>query len=208
MQLARASRYGGVRRAGQVAGLGLGLIWPVCGMAQTAPSDAAISKGVAPHAVEASVSHSAAKGITLKAMSVTAGTVIYAIGTGSLAAGGLLSVINGAGSYVIYVTNEYLWDYYSPNTNVSANNASFQTTSSLTRNTKKYLTFKPAVTVLNVGTIYWFSETLAATAGMSAGAIFMLPVVFYANNVLWDWYDWHGVPPETATAQVTADNAR
>jgi len=204
----RASRYSGVRQATPVAALGLSLIWPVCGMAQTTPSEAAISKGVAPHAAEASVSHSAQKGITLKALSVTAGAVIYSIGTGSLAAGGLLSVINGAGSYVIYVTNEYLWDSYSPNTNVSANNASFHTTSSLTRNTKKYLTFKPAVTVLNVGTIYWFSETLAATAGMSAGAIFMLPAVFYVNNVLWDWYDWHSVAPDTATAQVTAENAR
>ena len=177
------------------------MFWSGCGMAQTAPPAAAPATDAPPKAVAASVSHSAAKGITLKLATLTAGAVIYTFGTGSLAAGSLLSAINAAGSYVIYVTNEYMWDTYSPNTNVSANNEKFQTTSSLSRNTWKYLTFKPAVTVLNVSTIYWFTDTLAATATTSTAAIVALPIMFYLNNTLWDWYDWHGVP---ATSTATA----
>ena len=65
---------------------------------------------VSPRAVEASVSHAATKGITLKIGSALKKIAIFSIGIGSVAAGGMLTVISTAASYGVCVTNEYLWD--------------------------------------------------------------------------------------------------
>jgi uncharacterized membrane protein len=156
-----------------------------------------------PKAMEASVSHSALKGLTLKAMSVSTTAVIFALGTGSAATGGLMAVMNGIAGYGIFVANDYIWDTYWPNTNLASNNQNFQATTSLSRNTLKYLTLKPALTVLNVGVIYAFTDTLTATAATSVATIIALPMIFYVNNTLWDWYDWRSAPPEP-TASVAA----
>src|SRR5690349_7223468 len=79
----------------------------------------------ASEAMSASLSHSAYKGLTLKAISVTSSFFIFAAGTGSAAAGGVMAVVNGAGSFLIYTGNDYAWDYFSPNTNLSTNRQSF-----------------------------------------------------------------------------------
>ncbi len=156
---------------------------PAYALAQPAPAP--------PPAAAASVQHSALKAVTLKALTFSTGAVIYSLGTGSVMAGTTLSAINAIGSFAIFTANDYAWDYYWPNTNISANNASFGAFSSLSRNTLKYLTFKPMVTVLNVGTIYMFTDTLTATAATSTAALVILPFMFYLNNVGWDWYDWY-----------------
>lgn len=197
----QTARISGPQRKVPAIVLGTTLLWPICAIAETTPpATAPAAEQAAPRAVEASVGHAAAKAVTLKAATFSTGTIIYALGTGSVYAGGVLSAINAAGSFVIYTANDYLWDYYSPNTNVSANNETFHATSSLSRNTLKYLTFKPAVTVLNVGTIYWFTETATAMAATSTAAIVALPAMFYLNNTLWDWYDWHSVAKDTVPA--------
>jgi len=134
--------------------------------------------------------HSVSKAITLKVATFTTGTIIYAFGTGSLAAGSALSAINTAGSFVMLTANDYAWDYFWPNTNVKANNDSFEALNSVSRNTAKYLTFKPMVTVLNIGSIYWWTGSVANTAVTGTAAVLILPMMFYVNNTLWDWYDW------------------
>ena len=149
-----------------------------------------------PRTMEASVSHSALKGLTLKAMSISTTAVIFALGTGSAATGGVMAVMNGIAGYGIFVANDYIWDTYWPNTNLASNNQNFQATTSLSRNTLKYLTLKPALTLLNVGVIYAFTDTLTATAATSVATIIALPMIFYVNNTLWDWYDWRSAPPE------------
>jgi uncharacterized membrane protein len=143
-----------------------------------------------PTKVEASLMHSVSKAITLKVATFTTGTIIYAFGTGSLAAGSALSAINTAGSFVMLTANDYAWDYFWPNTNVKANNDSFEALNSVSRNTAKYLTFKPMVTVLNIGSIYWWTGSVANTAVTGTAAVLILPMRFYVNNTLWDWYDW------------------
>lgn len=102
---------------------------------------------------------------------------------------------------MVYVANEYGWDTYWPNTNISANNVSFGPFSSVSRNTAKYLTLKPMLTVVNVSLISMFTSTLAATATTSAGAIFVLPLMFYVNTVGWDWYDWYSNSAQATTPQ-------
>ena len=42
-----------------------------------------------------------------------------------MVSGGVLTALTAASGYAIYVTNEYLWDTYSPNTNLAANNDTF-----------------------------------------------------------------------------------
>jgi uncharacterized membrane protein len=187
----------------------VGLFAPGLALAQrvvppTAPAEVTlIAPTEPPKAMEASVSHSALKGLTLKAMSVSTTAVIFALGTGSVATGGLMAVMNGIGGWGIFTANDYIWDTFWPNTNLASNNQNFQATTSLSRNTLKYLTLKPALTVLNVGVIYAFTDTLTATAATSVATILVLPVLFYANNTLWDWYDWRSTPP-AMTAPVAA----
>jgi uncharacterized membrane protein len=189
-------------RTGCVGILAGSLLLPAVAQAQTAAAPAAPPS----KAMEASLGHAMEKAITLKLATFSLGTLIYSFGTGSLAAGSTLSAVNAAASFVIYSANDYMWDYLWPNTNISANNETFHKTASVTRNTAKYLTFKPAVTVLNVGTIYWFTGSVAATAATGTVATLALPLMFYANNTLWDWYDWRatsGDPKPQASAAMT-----
>jgi uncharacterized membrane protein len=180
--------------------LSLGVTWSAASVAQTP----ALAAPAAPDAMAASLSHSALKGVTLKAISITTSFFIFTAGTGSAAVGGLMAGLNGVGGLLIYTGNDYAWDYFSPNTNLSTNQQSFGVFSSLSRNTLKYITLKPMLTVLNVGIIYAFTETLAATAATSTAAIILLPAAFYLNNTLWDWHDWYYPPQAQETKQPAA----
>ena len=68
---------------------------------------------------------------------------------------------------------------------------------SLSRNTAKYLTVKPLFTAMNLGTLYWWTGSAATTAVTGGVIVVGLPLAFYLNNTLWDWYDWRTVskPP-------------
>ena len=172
------------------AAFGLWATWSEPAIAQTpAPPQAATE------AMSASLSHSALKAATLKAISVTGSFFIFAAGTGSAATGGVMAAVNGVASYLIVVGNDYGWDHFYPNTNLSTN-GQFGMFSSLSRNTLKYITLKPMLTVLNVGVVYAFTDTLAATVGTSTAVILLLPASFYVNNTLWDWYDWSHPPTQ------------
>ena len=109
---------------------------------------------------------------------------------------GALSAINAAGSFVLFTANDYGWDYFWPNTNVSAN-GSFHALTSLSRNTAKYLTVKPMFTAMNLGMLCWWTGSAATTAVTGGVIVVGLPLAFYLNNTLWDWYDWRTVskPP-------------
>jgi uncharacterized membrane protein len=179
----------GLRLALSAAALTLAVTWSAPCLAQASPTPAA------PEAMNASLSHSAYKGLTLKAISVTTSFFIFAAGTGSATTGGLMAAINGVGSFLIFTGNDYGWDHFFPNTNLSTN-GQFGMLSSLSRNTLKYLTLKPMLTALNVGIVYAFTDTLAATVGTSTAAILLLPGAFYVNNTLWDWYDWAHPPAQ------------
>jgi len=178
--------------------LSLGAMWSLPSQAQT-PAPAA-----PPQAMSASIGHSALKGVTLKIISITTSFFIFAAGTGSVTTGGLMAVINGVASYFIYTGNDFAWDYFYPNTNLKTNEQHFGLLSSLSRNTLKYITFKPMVTALNIGIIYAYTDTLFATAATSTAAIIVLPMSFYANNMLWDWYDYAHAPKGQAAQPKAA----
>ena len=149
---------------------------------------------MAPSVAEASVSHAAAKGLTFRIGSILKHILIFSVGTGSVTAGGALTVITAASGYVVYTTNDYVWDWYSPNTNLAANNAKFNTSQSLWRNTEKYFTLKPVEMAVTWSLIYAYTGSWAAALAMGSASAIAGPLVFYANNVAWDWYDWYSHP--------------
>jgi uncharacterized membrane protein len=181
-----------LRRTATAAMLLPALLAPTRAAAQPTQSTAPAQQIEAPRQVQASLGHSMAKAVTLKIATFTIGTAVYAFGTGSLAEGAALSAVNAAGSFVLFTVNDYGWDYLWPNTNVSAN-GSFLALTSLSRNTAKYLTLKPMLTAMNLGTVYWWTGSAATTAVAGGAIVLGLPLAFYLNNTLWDWYDWHVV---------------
>jgi uncharacterized membrane protein len=187
-----------LRRAPQLAFLGLALVCPGLAVAQTPPAT-----GIAPpkQAAPASMTHALAKATTLNVGVGVASLAIYSIGTGSLVDGGLLAAGTVALGYSFYAVNEYLWELYKPNTNLSANNASFDTTASLWRNTGKYITFKTGVLASKFGLVYLYTGSIAATAILGSATSLAFPVLFYANNMGWDWYDWRAAPAAAMAAK-------
>ena len=152
----------------------------------------------APQQASASVGHSAVKGVTLKVINGLAAMAVFTTGTGSLAAGSILSAAVAASSYTVFVVNDYLWDRYFPNTNLAANNQSFSPFWSLSRNTAKFVTFKPAVMTADWSVIYLYTGSWFSTFTLGPAYSILSPLTFYANNVAWDWYDWYSSAPGTA----------
>ena len=175
-----------------------GLFGPPAAAAQPAPAAAE------PVQAPISLGHAALKGVTLKLANAVTSMGIFYTGTGSVFASSALSLLIAATSYSVYVTNDYLWDRLSPNTNVAANNQSFQTGTSLGRNTLKFLTFKPAVVTADWTAIYLYTGSWASTLAMGSAWSLLTPVVFYANNTGWDWYDWWSTGAATDELPNTA----
>ena len=164
---------------------------PIATSAQTAPPAKA---DPAPIAASASLGHAAMKGVTLKIINGVVALGIFSAGTGSAVGGGVLAAAVALSSFTVFTVNDYLWDKLFPNTNVAANNQSFSTFWSLSRNTAKFLTFKPAVVTVDWSVIYLYTGSMASTFTMGPAYSILSPLTFYANNMLWDWYDWRNTP--------------
>jgi uncharacterized membrane protein len=164
------------------------------GVQATGSSDLVAKKEVA-----ASLTHSAVKTATLKLASTAVSMALFYGGTGNLADAGMLSVISGAGSSALFAVNDYLWDYFSPNTNIAANNESFDPLASAWRNTRKYLTVKPTLIAFGYGVVYWYTGSWSSALTLGTASIFAFPVAFYGNNMAWDWYDWYSASGETSS---------
>ena len=71
------------------------VLWPCYSFAQTPTVVDTLSKDATPLVSEASVSHAAAKGLTLKIGSVLKKVLIFSTGTGSVVSGGVLTNTTG-----------------------------------------------------------------------------------------------------------------
>ena len=179
-------------RAIRTAALAACLLWPLTGWGQSA-----VPPNVRPGAAEApaSASHVLAKTVTLNTADAAVFMAIFGAGTGSLPAAVVLTASMMVIGTVVYPVNEYLWDYYSPNTNLKTNNESFDTSASLWRTTYKYLSFKAGVTIAKFGWLYVYTGSVISTVTMGAASTVALPAIFYVNNTAWDWYDWNTAAP-------------
>jgi uncharacterized membrane protein len=187
-------------RMALVVALGCGLIWPAGASAQ--PTRAPVPPSVA--AIEASpkqtmptsMGHVVAKTLTLNTGIAVSAMTIYSLGTASLVAGSALTAGSLLVGFTVYPANEYLWDRFSPSTNVRSNNEAFDTSASLWRTTYKYLTLKVATTVSKFSILYIYTGSVASTMVMGTAASVVFPLIVYANDIGWDWYDWYNTSAE------------
>jgi uncharacterized membrane protein len=174
-------------------------------MAQTAPAAAQATASSDPPArkeVSASLTHSAIKTATLKLATTVVSIALFYGGTGNATDAGMLTAISAVGSSALFAANDYLWDYFSPNTNIRANDQSFDAVASAWRNTRKYVTVKPTLIAFGYGVVYWYTGSWASAVTLGTASIFAFPVAFYGNNMAWDWYDWYSAPGETTSNAV------
>lgn len=152
----------------------------------------------------ASARHVLAKTLTVEVGAAVAFMTIFGIGTGSLPAASVLTTGTLVIGAVAYPINEYLWDYYSPNTNLPANNPTFDASNSLWRTTYKYLSFKVSILASKFGWLYLYTGSVVSTVTMGTASSLALPAVFYLNDTAWDWYDWSAAAPVTPKSQTAA----
>jgi hypothetical protein len=165
------------------------------GVQATASSDPPAKKALPPSLV-----HSAFKTTTLKVASAVVSMALFFGGTGTVADATTLTVIMTAASSALFASNDYLWDYFSPNTNIRTNDEAFDALGSAWRNTLKYATVKPPLIGMGYGVIYWYTGSWASALTLGTASIFAFPAAFYGNNMAWDWYDWYSAPGETNSA--------
>ncbi len=149
----------------------------------------------APPAGNASLAHSALKATTFKVGSTVANLALLSYATGTLVGGAALTTFMLAGSWVIYTANDYIWDTYSPPPVRQTESETFDASSDVWRNTGKFLTYKPIVASLKLALLYGYTASPAITAVFGTASILTNTVVFYANNMLWDVYDWYAGAP-------------
>jgi uncharacterized membrane protein len=177
----------------------VGLLWPACSMGQAIPVPApSPTEPAAMETAKPTVTHAMEKGVTFKVGTALMWAVIGLAGTGSVIDAGVFSIFSTASSYTVYVANDYVWDHLSPPVTAGPGNTSFDTAASAWRNTWKYLTFKPAINVINMSALYLYTGSVGATVAMGGTAFLAVPVIFYANNMAWDWYDFRASAPAPA----------
>ena len=145
------------------------------------------------------LSHTFAKSTTLAAGSTAVIITIFALGTGDLASAAVLTGGTIAAMYTIYPVNEYVWDHFVPAHPATAENGSFDVAASLWRNTAKYITWKAGIMGAKFAWIYAYTGSFTSTLTLGGATSIALPVLFYMNNVAWDWYDWLQQHPSQAT---------
>jgi uncharacterized membrane protein len=185
-----------MRRPVYVVTLAAGLACPLPVMAQPmaqSPPAPTVTEPASP-----SVGHAMSKGITFKIGTALMWLVIGYAGTGSPVDAGVLAIGTTISSYIIYVANDYAWDHLAP---VPASGDSFNAASSAWRTTWKYLTFKPAINIVTWTGVYLYTGSAAQMLAMGTAAVLVVPVVFYANDMTWDWYDWYTGSPQRSSAR-------
>ncbi len=146
----------------------------------------------------ASLTHSAMKATTFKAGSTAVNLAILSYATGGVTGGVVLSGFMLASSWLWYTANDYLWDTYDPPPEKQSGAQEFDASADAWRNTKKYLTFKPVIGSVKLLSLYVYTGSAAVAGVFGTAAIASNTVVFFVNNMAWDWYDWYSREPATA----------
>lgn len=138
----------------------------------------------------ASLQHSIMKGITYKTGTIITNMLFLTPATGSYIDAAILTTAFTGVALVIYVSNDYLWDTFSP-PKPTLNTAKFDASASAERVTYKMITYKTAVTLATSGILYLWTNSLPIVLTVGAGLALAKVGVFYINDMAWDWYDWH-----------------
>ena len=138
----------------------------------------------------ASLQHSIMKGVTYKTGTIITNMLFLTPATGSYVDAAILTAAFTGVAIVIYVSNDYLWDTFSPPI-IILNKEKFDASESAKRVTLKMITYKTAVTLATSGLLYLWTSSLPIVLTVGAGLALAKVGVFYVNDMAWDWYDWH-----------------
>jgi uncharacterized membrane protein len=115
--------------------------------------------------------------------------VFLSVGSGGLASGVLLTAFNTAQSWTVYTTNDYLWQKYYPPKESRDGTGAFDVQQSAWRTTLKYMTGKPVVASIKIAALYVYTGSVATAFGYGLAATAGASVIFFVNNLAWDYYD-------------------
>jgi uncharacterized membrane protein len=173
-------------------------------MAQTAPGSSDLLRlAGSPEAAQdqgASLSRSALKATTFKVGSTATNVALLSYAAGGLVGGIALSGFMLAASWVLFTANDYVWDSIEPPPTKQTADQSFDAGAETWMTTKKFLTFKPMIAAVKLAALYTYTGSAQIMLVFGTAAILTNTVVFYANNIAWDWYDWYAASPPSATA--------
>ena len=139
---------------------------------------------------QASLEHSIIKGLTYKAGTIVTNMLFLGPATGSWIDAAVLTGAFTCVAIVIYVSNDYLWDTFSPSKPIIANEE-FDASESAMRMTMKMISYKTTVTLATSGILYLWTSSLPIVLAVGAGLAVAKLGVFAVNDMAWDWYDWH-----------------
>jgi uncharacterized membrane protein len=160
-------------------------------LAQTAAPDATPANN-------ASLTHSALKATTFKIGTTGTNLAILSYAAGGIIGGAALTTFLLGSSWVIYTANDYLWDSYAPPAAKQTDTGTFDATADVWRNTGKFLTYKPVIASIKLASLFAYTGSAGVTAVFGTASILTNTVVFYANNMAWDFYDWYSAAPKAA----------
>jgi uncharacterized membrane protein len=150
---------------------------------------------------DASLGRSALKATTFKVGTTVTNLVVLTLAAGGLGGGAILTGVITASSWALYTLNDYVWDSFEPPPTKQTADQSFDATAEMWMTTKKFLTYKPVIASVKLASIYAYTGSPSTTLVFGTASILTNTVVFYANNVAWDWYDWYAAsPPAMAVA--------
>jgi uncharacterized membrane protein len=142
-----------------------------------------------PPPVTASFTHSGLKTITYEIGNTLNNFGFLTAGAGALSGGLVLTAFNTLQSWTVYTVNDYFWSkYYPPEPSKDATGA-FDINQSVWRTTLKYMTGKPVVASIKIAAIYVYTRSAATAFGYGLAATAGASVVFFLNNLAWDYYD-------------------
>jgi uncharacterized membrane protein len=137
---------------------------------------------------DASLAHSAMKATTYKVGTTAVNYAIFSYAAGGAVGGALLAAIALGASWTLYTVNDYVWDRYDPPPVKQTTGEAFDP--QVWRNTKKFLTYKPAIAAVKYATVYVYTRSVMTTLVAGSATVLANTAVFYFNNVAWDYYDW------------------
>lgn len=147
-----------------------------------------------PPPATASFGHSGLKTATYEIGNALDNFIFLSAGSGSLVGGALLTSFNTLQSWTVYTTNDYLWQKLYPPAPKTDPNAAFDVKQSAWRTTLKYMTGKPVVASIKIAALYVYTGSIATAFGYGLAATAGASVVFFVNNLAWDYFDERATP--------------
>ncbi|WP_168220428.1 hypothetical protein [Azospirillum thermophilum] len=153
--------------------------------------------------MDASIGNSAVRGLTYKTGTFLTNLLAFSYLTGSALDGTGMSALITAYSYGSYVATDYLWDTLYPRS-AEARTPQEVLEESAWRTTAKFVTYKAVNMPVMLGLSYYATGTGAGAVGLYAGLSVFKAGLFYANNMIWDYYDAYAGPARPAAPAAAA----